>query len=52
MDLHPLCTLFPRVEGGEFDAMRAFSGRRKDGLGIAHATDELLAYIEGVEATA
>lgn len=79
-ELHPLCTLFPRVEGGEFDAMRAFSGPgcpfpitvlaympggldeeselhkrfaafRAHGEWF-HATDELLAYIEEVEANA
>lgn len=34
-ELHPLCTLFPRLSGGEFDALVAFSGVRNDGLALA-----------------
>ncbi len=34
-ELHPLCTLFPRLSGSEFDALRAFSGARKDSPAIA-----------------
>jgi hypothetical protein len=34
-ELHPLCTLFPRLAGAEFAAMRRFSGIRRDRLAIA-----------------
>lgn len=33
--LHPLCALFPRMNGAEFDSLRKFSGIRRDGLAIA-----------------
>jgi hypothetical protein len=31
-ELHPLCTLFPRLSGAEFDALVAIEGWRDDGL--------------------
>lgn len=35
MELHPLCTLFPRLSDVEFSELVAFSGIRSGGLGIA-----------------
>lgn len=34
-ELHPLCALFPRLAGGEFDALWRFSGMRRDRTCIA-----------------
>lgn len=34
-ELHPLCTLFPRLSSGEFDALTRFTGVRRDGLCLA-----------------
>jgi hypothetical protein len=46
MELHPLCTLFPRLTGAEFEALRAFTGvcKNRPALASFHASDEAPGY--------
>lgn len=36
LELHPLCTLFPRLNGGELAALRAFEAVRSDRMAFAN----------------
>lgn len=44
--LHPLCSLFPRMAGAEFEALRAFAGvcKNRPALASFHASDEYPGY--------